>query len=214
MLMFGWFWVLVALLIVVGVLIATIARDGSSRYRRNRPAEQVLAEGFASGEVTAQEYDERGTTLGQFDPPPHPASKWPVAVAIGLIVTVGGGLMWAGMGLGWGWGHMGWGQSSQTSGVSSEVLPDAPTVQMTADDLFFQPASVEITAGEPVTIIVTNEGRVFHDLTIPQRDITIAVDPGQTVRAGLQIDEPGEYDFLCTVPGHADAGMRGTVLVN
>jgi uncharacterized cupredoxin-like copper-binding protein len=26
-------------------------------------------------------------------------------------------------------------------------------------------------------------------------------------------DRPGTYRFLCTVPGHADAGMTGTLVI-
>ena len=38
--------------------------------------------------------------------------------------------------------------------------------------------------------------------------------PGQTQRIRFRIDEPGTYRIVCTMPGHADAGMAGTLVVD
>ena len=37
--------------------------------------------------------------------------------------------------------------------------------------------------------------------------------PGQTQRIRFTIDEPGTYVVECTVEGHAEAGMVGTLVV-
>ena len=84
---------------------------------------------------------------------------------------------------------------------------------MVAGDLWFEPEKIEVSAGETVNLAVTNEGRIFHDLTVPGLDLAIGVEPGDTVRGALRAPEPGEYEFLCTVPGHASAGMTGTIVV-
>jgi uncharacterized cupredoxin-like copper-binding protein len=54
---------------------------------------------------------------------------------------------------------------------------------------------------------------VFHDLVIEELDPRLAVDPGGTGTAGLQVDQAGMYEFYCSVPVHAAAGMRGTLEV-
>ena len=92
-------------------------------------------------------------------------------------------------------------------------LPDAATIEITAGDLFFRPDTIEIVASEPVNLTVTNEGRVFHDLTVPELDLQIDVEPGTTSTAGLEIELPGRYEYVCTVPGHSTGGMRGTLVV-
>jgi uncharacterized cupredoxin-like copper-binding protein len=38
-------------------------------------------------------------------------------------------------------------------------------------------------------------------------------EAGDEVVGGLRLDEPGTYEFLCSVPGHAEAGMRGEIVV-
>jgi hypothetical protein len=74
-------------------------------------------------------------------------------------------------------------------------------------------ADVEVAAGEPTNLTVVNDGDAFHDLTIDEVGLRIDVDSGQQATAGLEIDEPGEYEYYCSVPGHAGAGMRGTLTV-
>ena len=66
-----------------------------------------------------------------------------------------------------------------------------------------------------VTIDFTNPSALEHDVAIEQNGKQIAVSAligkGKTsVSADLA---PGTYTFLCTVPGHAEAGMQGTLTV-
>ena len=68
-------------------------------------------------------------------------------------------------------------------------------------------------SGEQVNLALDNAGQVFHDLAIEGLDVRLAADPGTIATGGLQVDQPGEYGFICTVPGHAAAGMRGTLNV-
>jgi plastocyanin len=66
-----------------------------------------------------------------------------------------------------------------------------------------------------VTIEFTNPAPLEHDVAIEQDSNEIAksetIAEGKTsVSADLA---PGEYTFLCTVPGHAEAGMEGVLTV-
>jgi plastocyanin len=66
-----------------------------------------------------------------------------------------------------------------------------------------------------VTIDFINPAAIEHDVAIEQGAEEIAksalITEGKTsVSADL---EPGTYTFLCTVPGHAEAGMEGTLTV-
>lgn len=94
---------------------------------------------------------------------------------------------------------------------------DGSTVAITADPggaLAFEESSVDATAGS-VTIELTNESSTPHDVKVegPEGDLggTEIVDGG-TASATVDL-EPGEYTFYCSVPGHREAGMEGTLNV-
>lgn len=66
-----------------------------------------------------------------------------------------------------------------------------------------------------VTIDFDNPAAIEHDVAIEQNGKELAksalITEGKTsVTADLA---PGTYTFLCTVPGHAEAGMEGTLTV-
>lgn len=98
-------------------------------------------------------------------------------------------------------------------GSAPAVVDGAASATVEAGDLFFSLDELEATAGEPLNITLTNGGEVFHDLHVDDTEFALDADPGQTVSGSLTIDEPGTYTFRCTVPGHAAAGMEGTVTV-
>jgi len=44
-------------------------------------------------------------------------------------------------------------------------------------------------------------------------NVDLPARPGQTARLRFRIDTPGIYRILCSMPGHAEAGMTGTLTV-
>lgn len=110
-------------------------------------------------------------------------------------------------------GMMG-GRSPDSGGVEeiSEPLDTAREIAVDAGDMWFDPDVVEIAVGEPVNITVTNQGGIFHDLVVVELGFRVDVDPGATATGGIEVERPGSYEFLCTVPGHAAAGMVGRLV--
>lgn len=90
------------------------------------------------------------------------------------------------------------------------------TLQLAADPskIAFDKTSLTSKPGE-VTIDLTNPAALEHDVAIEQDGKLIAVS--KTVAKGstsVTADlAPGTYTFLCTVPGHAEAGMEGSLTV-
>ena len=81
-------------------------------------------------------------------------------------------------------------------------------------DLAFDATSLTSKPGK-VTIDFDNPAALEHDVAIEQDGKEIAasetITEGKTsVSADLA---PGTYTFLCTVPGHAEAGMEGVLTV-
>jgi plastocyanin len=90
------------------------------------------------------------------------------------------------------------------------------TLQLAASptDLAFDKTSLSSKPGK-VTIDFDNPAALEHNVAIEQEGEEIATSEtlaeGKTsVSADLA---PGTYTFLCTVPGHAEAGMEGTLVV-
>jgi uncharacterized cupredoxin-like copper-binding protein len=61
------------------------------------------------------------------------------------------------------------------------------------------------------TFKVTNKGGISHDFKIAgKRTPSLKTGKAATLKATLKA---GKYPFLCTLPGHAAAGMKGTLTV-
>lgn len=88
---------------------------------------------------------------------------------------------------------------------------DGP-ITVVMDDMFFEPDSIEVPAGETVTIELVNEGSIDHDLVFDESTESEPVPAGET-----RTMEIGPFDSdtvgWCSVPGHRDAGMELEVTV-
>ena len=76
-----------------------------------------------------------------------------------------------------------------------------------------------VPAGK-VTFNVRNYGMDPHDLAVRgvrpyrrERGRTPEIRPTENARLTVTLDRPGRYELLCTLPGHAKAGMRQTITV-
>src|SRR5581483_5830066 len=56
-------------------------------------------------------------------------------------------------------------------------------------------------------------GVVEHDITFQGSGFTLGAKPGQTATADFTFNSAGVFDFFCSIPGHKDAGMKGTLTV-
>ena len=136
---------------------------------------------------------------------------------LSLVVAglIGGSLTGSGSAAGGWWdGHMsGMPMMGWTGGNTAPLIPGAEEVIVELDEFVFIPVEVTLEAGTESNLTAVNEGSLVHDLTIPSLGVRIVVPPGGRASAGLRGLASGSYPFLCTVPGHAEAGMTGTLIV-
>ena len=65
-----------------------------------------------------------------------------------------------------------------------------------------------------VGVTFTNDDPVFHDWMVEaSRTSTPVARPGPDDALRFILDTPGQYAIMCSVPGHAEAGMVGTLTV-
>jgi uncharacterized cupredoxin-like copper-binding protein len=106
------------------------------------------------------------------------------------------------------------------------------TIRMT-DDMRFTPDRITVREGETVRLAVRNRGKLLHELVIGTQQELDAHAALMVKHPGMEHDEPymthvkpgatgelvwnfnraGEFQFACLIPGHYQAGMKGTVLV-
>ena len=102
-----------------------------------------------------------------------------------------------------------------------------------SDDMKFTPANINVKRGETIRFVVSNAGRIKHEMIIGSTaelkqhaelmrkmpgmehadSNQVTLDPGKSAELVWQFTEPGTVDFACLQPGHFEAGMMGTVSV-
>jgi plastocyanin len=85
-------------------------------------------------------------------------------------------------------------------------------ITIVATEFEFDPADVSIPADTATDITIDNQGVVEHDWTIDELDVEIYADPGESVTQSITA-AAGTYEVYCSIPGHREAGMVGTLTV-
>lgn len=113
-------------------------------------------------------------------------------------------------------------------------------IALTATDIAYDKDRLEVTAGQPVKVTLHNNGALEHDFSIMEiphtgevmaeaakgdmaghdmsnmtmdPEIHVASPMGESLSVEFIPTTSGEYEFFCTVAGHEEAGMVGTLVV-
>jgi len=119
-------------------------------------------------------------------------------------------------------------------GIAGEAEPALRTVTLDmGDDMRFTPAHISVRLGETVRLRVANKGQAMHEIVL---GTPASLDaharlmqrfpamehaephmahgaPGQAGDLVWTFNRAGRFDFACLIPGHYQAGMRGTITV-
>ncbi len=105
------------------------------------------------------------------------------------------------------------------------------SIKVMMTDFSFSPNTFTVPAGEQISVAITNNGGVAHSFIIMKSGKQVqghfsdadqpnvywektAVDPGTSVKDTFTApDEPGEYQIVCGVAGHFEAGMVAKLIV-
>jgi len=91
-----------------------------------------------------------------------------------------------------------------------QAATSSTVVKVTAKEFHFTLSKTKVSHGL-VVFVVTNKGKLAHDFRIGTKK-TPLLKPGKssTIRTTLPA---GSKKYICTVAGHAAAGMKGTLKV-
>jgi uncharacterized cupredoxin-like copper-binding protein len=96
--------------------------------------------------------------------------------------------------------------------VDRPTAAEATTVQVQGGEFFFKLSTRSTGRPGKVTFVFKNVGHVLHDFRIDGKQ-TPLVQPGKTAKLVVSFTKKGKFAYLCTVPGHAQAGMKGIFTV-
>ena len=116
------------------------------------------------------------------------------------------------------------------SAASPSTTPQ--TVTLTLNEFQFQPAEITASVGQPIKLVLKNNGTVLHDFVSTdamvevmeehgaehdmagmQTNMHAAIEAGQQSTLEFKATQPGTYTFYCTIAGHREAGMEGKLIV-
>jgi plastocyanin len=101
--------------------------------------------------------------------------------------------------------------AAATIAALTQTTFGATTVRVTARDFSYSLSKRTVSAGT-VTFRLTNRGDQRHDFKIAGRK-TAVIRSGGTATLRVRLRAGRRYRYICTVPGHEDAGMKGTLRV-
>jgi plastocyanin len=97
--------------------------------------------------------------------------------------------------------------------ATAAPAPEGAVSVVGTDTLTWEPTDLQAEVGE-VTIALTCQKGVAHDLVIEESGTKVAeCNAGGSDTGTVDLDA-GEYTFYCSLPGHRRAGMEGTLTVS
>lgn len=114
-------------------------------------------------------------------------------------------------------------------------LPVTRTIEIEmSDQMRFTPNAIQVKKGDVIKFVHSNVGQIMHEFVLGtpeslaehaemmkkfpgmehEEPYMAHVAPGRTGVIIWQFSESGEFAFGCLIPGHFDAGMKGTVSVD
>ncbi|MDP6491946.1 MAG: plastocyanin/azurin family copper-binding protein [Acidimicrobiales bacterium] len=117
-------------------------------------------------------------------------------------------------------------------GTSTSPVGSGSSLSIKGTEFLFEPGDFSIKAGQEFTVTLDNDGVVEHsfsilkagnvisavdeyseDLEIPGTAINL-VGPDESGSVTFTIADAGRYQFICALPGHLEAGMKGNLTVS
>ena len=113
------------------------------------------------------------------------------------------------------------------SAASRSTTPK--TVTLTLNEFQFQPAEITTNVGQPIKLVLKNNGTVLHDFVSTdamvevmeehgaehdmagmQTNMHAAIEAGQQSTLEFKATQPGTYTFYCTIAGHRKPAWKAS----
>lgn len=109
------------------------------------------------------------------------------------------------------------GPSAAAPSSGKTAASGAQAVEVKATDMMkFEPATITVKSGTPVRLTITNDGALEHNWVVDNLDggkAQVDAKPKASATGEFTPTASGTYEFYCSVPGHREAGMKGTLVI-
>jgi plastocyanin len=101
-----------------------------------------------------------------------------------------------------------------TDGASGTTGGRPGVTTITIANVAYSSTDFDIKADMQGRVVLTlvNKDAMEHNLTVSKLGVVLTVGPNETKTFTFHAD-PGIYSFFCSIPGHEQAGMKGTMTV-
>lgn len=120
----------------------------------------------------------------------------------------------------------------------ADTAQPTKVLTITATDIAYDTPVIEMKAGQLLRLTLQNDGALEHDFSFMEMplagevtgggmdmaghdmsnmeeepDVHVSAMPGESNTISFTPSRPGVYEYYCTVAGHREAGMSGTLNV-
>jgi nitrite reductase (NO-forming) len=107
---------------------------------------------------------------------------------------------------------VGFAQTGAASPHAANAANATTKITVAASEFKYVFSKRSIAAPGTVIFTIVNKGKISHDFKIAGKKIPNLL-PGKSAKLTVKFTKKGHYAYLCTIPGHAGAGMKGTFSV-
>ena len=100
-----------------------------------------------------------------------------------------------------------------SAAAEPQANASATTIHVSGKEYSFHLSKTSVSRPGKVTFAFRNVGHMLHDFSINGKK-TPLIKPHKTATITVTFKKKGSYRYLCTVPGHAQLGMKGTFKVH
>ena len=97
--------------------------------------------------------------------------------------------------------------------ASANRMEPTETFQVEATEFHFSPANFTVNAGGTIRFEIRNTGKETHEFELLELKLEAVIPPGDKVTLTIPKAVAGVYKIQCDLPGHAEKGMTGELLV-
>jgi len=98
--------------------------------------------------------------------------------------------------------------------MACSTTPATKNVTLIAEDIVWSTDLIEAQLGQEIQLTIRNDGVLDHNFEFAELAINVLLTPGESQTLSFVLSEAGTFDYICSIPGHEEAGMAGVITIS